>query len=84
MENFIFSANVTIPIFLVMVVGYVLRRGGMLDDHFVKVANRFNFSVTLPVLLLLLRPLPELHSARCPLPAPQLQAPQSFLRSRQA
>ena len=35
MENFIFSANVTIPIFLVMVVGYVLRRGGMLDDHFV-------------------------------------------------
>ena len=51
MENFIFSANVTIPIFLVMVVGYVLRRGGMLDDHFVKVANRFNFSVTLPVLL---------------------------------
>lgn len=51
MENFIFSLNVTMPIFLVMVVGYVLRQIGMLNDSFVTVANKFNFTVTLPVML---------------------------------
>ena len=51
MENFIYSINVTIPIFLVMVIGYLLKRMGMLNDNFVTVANRFNFKVTLPFLL---------------------------------
>lgn len=51
MENFIFSVNVTIPIFLVMVLGWLLRQIGMLDEHFVTVANRFNFKVTLPFML---------------------------------
>lgn len=51
MNNFLFSINVTIPIFLVMVLGYFLRRIGMLNDNFVTVANKFNFKVTLPVLL---------------------------------
>lgn len=51
MNDFIFSLNVTIPIFLVMVVGWGLKQIKMLDDHFVTVANKFNFKVTLPVLL---------------------------------
>ncbi|MCI9176281.1 MAG: AEC family transporter [Lachnospiraceae bacterium] len=51
MENFIFSVNVTIPIFLVMVLGWGLKQGGMLNDNFVTAANKFNFQVTLPALL---------------------------------
>ncbi len=51
MSNFLFSVNVTIPIFLVMVVGYFLRRIGILNDNFVTVSNKFNFTVTLPVLV---------------------------------
>lgn len=51
MENFIFSVNVTLPIFLVMVIGYILRQIGMLNDNFVTVANKFNFKVTLPFML---------------------------------
>ena len=51
MENFIFSINVTFPIFLVMVIGYVLKQIGMLNDNFVTVANKFNFRVTLPFML---------------------------------
>ena len=47
MSDFIFSVNVTFPIFLVMVIGWVLHQIGMLDEHFVTVANRFNFKVTL-------------------------------------
>lgn len=51
MENFIFSINVTMPIFLVMVLGWFLKQIGMLNDNFVTVANKFNFQVTLPFLL---------------------------------
>ncbi len=51
MENFIFSLNVTIPIFLVMALGWALRQAGILDGGFVAVANKFNFQVTLPCLL---------------------------------
>ena len=51
MENFIYSMNVTFPIFLVMVIGYALKQIGMLNADFVTVANRFNFKVTLPFML---------------------------------
>ncbi len=51
MTNLIFSLNATIPIFLVIVVGYILKRIGMLGDKFVKDANKLNFNVTLPCLL---------------------------------
>ena len=51
MSDFLFSINVTFPIFLVMVIGWFLHQIGMLDEHFVTVANRFNFKVTLPFML---------------------------------
>ncbi len=51
MSDFIFSLNVTIPIFLVMVVGWGLKQIGILNDDFVATANKFNFTVTLPVML---------------------------------
>ena len=51
MENFIYSVDATFPIFLVMVIGYILKQIGMLNDNFDTVANRFNFKVTLPFML---------------------------------
>ena len=51
MSNLIFSLEVTMPIFLVMVIGWILRQIGMLDEHFVNVANKFNFKVTLPFMV---------------------------------
>ncbi|MCQ2514887.1 MAG: AEC family transporter [Ruminococcus sp.] len=51
MENLLFSFNVTLPIFLVMVLGFVLRKIDLLNDNFVKTANKFNFTVTLPAML---------------------------------
>ncbi len=51
MDNLIFSLNATIPIFLVMVAGYIFRRINLVDDGFVKTLNSFNYKVTLPVLL---------------------------------
>lgn len=51
MDNFIYSLNVTMPIFLVMLLGWLLKQRGMLTEDFVKVANKFNFQVTLPFMV---------------------------------
>lgn len=51
MDSLIYSLNATVPVFLVIVLGWFLRRTGLLDEHFVSVSNKFNFKVTLPVLL---------------------------------
>ncbi len=51
MDNFIFSLNATVPVFLVMVLGWVLMKTGMLTRSFTTVADRFVFKAALPVLL---------------------------------
>jgi len=49
--NLVFSLNATMPLFLVMAVGYFIRRIKVVDEPFIKKANSFNFSVTIPCLL---------------------------------
>lgn len=51
MDSFIYSINATVPVFLVMVLGGVIRKLGIIDEHFANVANRYVFKVALPVLL---------------------------------
>lgn len=51
MEQLLFSLNATIPVFLVMVIGYLVRQAGVVDEPFVKTLNKFNYKITLPVLL---------------------------------
>lgn len=51
MDSFIFSLHATVPVFTIMLAGWILRRRGMLNANFVNVADRFNFTVTLPILL---------------------------------
>ncbi|GAA5523680.1 hypothetical protein Maes01_00229 [Microbulbifer aestuariivivens] len=51
METFAFALSVTGPIFLTLLIGYVLARVGLLSDSFVDDASRLVFLITLPVLL---------------------------------
>ncbi len=51
MEQLMFSLNATIPVFLVMVIGYILKNLHVVDEPFVKTLNSFNYKVSLPVLL---------------------------------
>lgn len=53
MDSLIYSLNATLPVFLTILIGYGLRQIKMLNDSFVSVANKFNFKVTLPVMLFL-------------------------------
>ena len=49
--DLIFSANVVVPIFLLIMLGYVLTRVKLWDAHFLKIANEVCFKCLLPVLL---------------------------------
>ena len=49
MDSFIYSINATVPIFLVMIVGWVIKQLGVIDEHFVSKANKYVFHVALPV-----------------------------------
>lgn len=49
MDSLIFSINCTMPIFLVMVLGWWLRHRKMLTDEFIEVGNKLVFNVALPV-----------------------------------
>ena len=51
MDSFIYSINATVPIFLVMIIGWFIKQIGLIDDHFANVANRYVFKVALPALL---------------------------------
>lgn len=51
MDHFIFALNATVPVFLVIVLGYILQRIRFLNDAFNKTANDFVFRCALPVSL---------------------------------
>ena len=51
MENLVFSLNATLPIFALMVLGYLFRRIGLIDDKAASWMNKFVFKIALPVLV---------------------------------
>ncbi len=48
MQNFIFSLNSTMPIFLVILFGWILMQMGLFTKDFCAVADKFVFKVALP------------------------------------
>ncbi len=51
MDNFVFSINSTLPIFLVILLGYILKVKNFLTEEFADMANKFCFNIALPVML---------------------------------
>ncbi len=51
MENLMFSLNATVPVFLMIFIGWFLRRINVIDDKFVATNNKLAFTVLFPVLL---------------------------------
>ena len=50
-ENLVFSLNATVPVFIIMVFGWCVRRIGLLDDHSTAKINKFVFRTLLPAML---------------------------------
>ena len=53
LDSFVFALNATLPVFLIMALGYFFRRIGLLNEAFCTVADRFVFHAALPMLLFL-------------------------------
>lgn len=51
MENLIFSLNATMPVFILMVLGVLFRKTGLMEGTFTDRINQFVFKAALPVLL---------------------------------
>ena len=51
MGSFIFAANAVLPLIILIVVGYLLKRVGFLSDSFLNTGNKLVFKVLLPALL---------------------------------
>ena len=53
MDSFVFALDTTMPVFLVILLGWFLRRVGVLNEEFCKPANQYVFKCALPVSLFL-------------------------------
>lgn len=51
MEHFLFAVNATIPVFLIILLGWFLQRVGLLNRDFTDTANQYVFKCALPVSL---------------------------------
>ena len=51
MSNFLFAVNATVPVFLVILLGWLLMRWGILNEGFSSAGNRYVFKCALPVSL---------------------------------
>ena len=51
MENIIFSLNSTMPVFLMMMLGLLFRRIGIVDEDFANKISKFVFTIALPFVL---------------------------------
>ncbi|MBQ1538137.1 MAG: AEC family transporter, partial [Ruminococcus sp.] len=50
-DAFFFAANAVLPILLMVLLGFMLKRAGLLTGEFLDAGNRLTFRVFLPVML---------------------------------
>ena len=50
-ENIIFTGNVVAPVFLLVALGYFVKRINVINENFVDVTSRFVYNVSLPALV---------------------------------
>jgi predicted permease len=50
-DNIIFTGNVVAPVFLLVALGYLLKRFNIINENFVDVTSKFVYSVSLPALV---------------------------------
>jgi len=51
LQNLIFAISLVVPVFLIVVLGYILKKVGMINDNFVSVSSKIVFNISLPALI---------------------------------
>ena len=52
-DNIVFTANIVAPVFLIIAVGFIARKGKVINEVFVDVTSKFVFQISLPVFIFL-------------------------------
>ena len=50
-NNIIFTANIVAPVFLIVILGYVLKKLNIINENFVTITSKFVFNVSLPAFI---------------------------------
>jgi len=50
-ENIIYTGNIVAPVFLMILLGYFLKRIGVINENFVAITSKFVFNVSLPAFI---------------------------------
>ena len=50
-ENIIYTANIVAPVFLIVVLGYFLKKINIINENFVTITSKFVFNVSLPAFI---------------------------------
>jgi predicted permease len=53
LQNLIFSLTLVAPVFLIVALGYFLKRIGIINENFVSVSSKIVFTISLPALIFL-------------------------------
>ena len=51
MQNLIFALSLVVPVFLIVVLGYILKRIGIINENFITVSSKLVFNISLPALI---------------------------------
>ncbi len=51
MENLLFIISLVAPVFIIVALGFILRRFGLINDNFVNLSSKIVFTVSLPALI---------------------------------
>ncbi len=51
MDNLVFSLNATLPVFMIIFLGWIFKKKNIINDEFVATNNKLAFNVLFPVLL---------------------------------
>ena len=53
LDNFIYSVNVILPVFIIVILGFILGRTKFIGESFIEPAEKIVFKIALPVMLFL-------------------------------
>lgn len=63
LDNIIFTFNIIAPVFLIIALGFIIKKIGIINENFVAITSKFVFNVSLPAFIFMKISALDLHAA---------------------
>jgi len=63
LDNIIFTLNIVAPVFLIIALGFAIKKIGVINENFVAITSKFVFNVSLPAFIFMKISSLDLHAA---------------------